>query len=368
MATVNSKLAEASINHSIDLQHFANGVVERILALLNRVDDDLAAQIATKLMTLPPESFTVQRLDKLLASVRELNQAVYSDVQAAIAPELKALAEYEAGYQLQLFNATIPAQISTLATINAIDFERVYTGAMARPFQGRLLKEWMAGLEESRAVRVRDTIRMGYVESKTVPQIVQSIRGTRAKGFADGILEIDRRNAESVVRTAVMHFSGETRDRFHEANDDLVKAVQWVSTLDTRTTPICIARDGKSYTNITHKPIGHSLPWLGGAGKAHWNCRSSSIAILKSYKDLGIDYPEPLDSTTRASMDGAVDANLTYKTWLQQQSLERQTEVLGKKQALEFRKTGELPDKFENDKSRTLTIKQLKARDAKSLK
>jgi hypothetical protein len=161
--------------------------------------------------------------------------------------------------------------------------------------------------------------------------------------------------------------AGETRDRFYDANNDLINAVQWVSHLDTATTEICMLRDGKRYTNIEHKPIGHSLPWLSGPKRAHWGCRSDSAPVIKSFKELGIDLPEFDEGKTRASMDGQVDASLTYETWLQKQSPERQAEALGKKQAIEFRKTGKLPNKFENDKSRALTIKQLKARDAKML-
>jgi hypothetical protein len=368
MTTVNEKLAEASISHSINLQHYSNGIVRRLIALLNRVDSDLFAQITASLERLPAESFTAKRLDALLVSVRELNREAYISIERELTPELKALVQYEAGYQLQLFAATIPAPVVAQLAIGAVDIERTYTAAMSRPFQGRLLSEWMAGLEEGRAVRIRDAIRIGYTESQTVSQIVQRLRGTKAKGYSDGIIEIDRRNAESVARTAISHMAGSTRDGFYEKNNDLIKAVQWVSTLDSRTTHICMVRDGKKYTNDTHKPIGHSLPWLGGAGRAHWGCRSSTVPVIRSFKDLGIDLPEFDEGGTRSSMDGQVSSGLTYPQWLQKQSVARQIEVLGKTRAKLMRDGGLTVDKFTNDRGRWLNLDELRQRDSAAFK
>ena len=41
MATVNEQLQSASIGHAVDLQHLSNAEVRKIMALLNRVDEDL---------------------------------------------------------------------------------------------------------------------------------------------------------------------------------------------------------------------------------------------------------------------------------------------------------------------------------------
>jgi hypothetical protein len=147
----------------------------------------------------------------------------------------------------------------------------------------------------------------------------------------------------------------------------MVKAVQWVSTLDTRTSEICRLRDGLQYTTDTHKPIGHKVPWLGGPGRAHWQCRSSSVPVLKSWRELGIDMDE-LTPSTRASMDGQVPAEQTYTEWLRKQSAARQDEVLGPSRGKLFR-TGGLPmDRFYNDKGQFLTLPELAEREASAFK
>jgi hypothetical protein len=232
---------------------------------------------------------------------------------------------------------------------------------MARPFQGRLLKEWAQSIEADRMTRIRDAVRMGYVENQTTSQIVQRIRGTRAQGYSDGIIEIDRRHAEAVVRTALSHTAGFTRDRFMKANGDLIKAVVWTATLDSRTSEGCRLRDGLEYTaDDAHKPIGHAVPWLGGPGALHWNCRSISVPVTKSWKELGgVDIGE-FSASTRASMDGEVPADMTYGEWLKKQSAARQDEILGKAKGALFR-TGKLPlEKFYSDKGSYLTLEQLK--------
>lgn len=162
----------------------------------------------------------------------------------------------------------------------------------------------MDGLEANRTVRVRDAVRQGYVQGMTNDQIVRSIRGTQAKRYSDGVLDISRRDADAVVRTATGHFAGFTRDAWYQSQADLIGALQWVSTLDSRTTPMCRILDGLRYT-ADHEPIGHSIPWLGGPGQLHWCCRSTSMPILKG------DEGDPLTGS-RASADGPVSAKTTF--------------------------------------------------------
>ena len=363
MTTVNAALDDAAVSHSVDLQRYGNGVVRRIIGLLNRVDADLFAQISAALDRLPAESFTVERLEALLGSVRSLNLQAYQQVERELTTELKSLAEYEAGYQAQLFESTIPAQIRVRIAIAPVNVQQVFSAAYAQPFRGRLLREWASSIEADRMVRIRDAIRLGYVENQPIGQIVQRIRGTRAKGYSDGIIEIDRRNAETITRTAVSHVAAHTRDGFFKENKSLIKAIQWVSTLDARTSDLCIVRDGLQYAPQTHEPLGHSVPWLAGPGMLHFNCRSSGVAITKSWRELGIPIDE-MSPSTRASMDGQVPAEMTYGQWLAKQSAKRQDDILGPTRGALLRDGGLTVDKFSNDKGVWLTLDQLRVRDA----
>lgn len=342
------------VRHQIDLTRYSNGVVRRMLAILNRTDPDLFAALIDALERLGPDAYTVQRLDALLESVRALNGRAYQSIADELGRELRGLTVAELDFQRGLTAMQSPV-VLTLATVNP---EQVYAAAMARPFQGRLLAEWAASIEEQRMLRIRDAVRMGFVENQTVAQIARRIRGTRAKGYSDGIIEIDRRHAEAVARTAISHLAGTVRDRWHEENADILGAVMWVSTLDGRTSEACRIRDHKRYT-LEYRPIGHSIPWLSGPGRLHWNCRSVSLGLLEGQTKL---YGE------RASRDGPVDANLTYAEWLKRQPASVQDDVLGPTRGELFRSGGLQMDAFYNDRGRWLTLEQLRARDAAAFK
>jgi hypothetical protein len=359
MTGINEALLDAAIDHQVDLSQFGEGVVRRMMSLLNKADEDIFIRLNETMVRMPPGSFTVQRLDAILSSIRTLNTAAYSAVGEQVSREMEDLALFEAEYQKTLWDNLLPAQVTTGAVVAS----QVYAAAMAEPFQGRLLKEWYDGLATTRQQRLRDAISMGYVQNESIPDIVKRIRGTKANGYADGILEVDRRNAAAIARTAVSHVSGYVRDSFYEQNTDLVKAVVWVSTLDMRTTSECQIRDGRKYTLKDHKPIGHNMPWLGGPGRLHWNCRSSSTVVLKSWKELGLK-GEDLPESTRASMDGQVPGETTYLKWLGKQSAARQDEILGSTRGALLREGKLIPSRFWDDKGRYLTIAELRERHA----
>jgi SPP1 gp7 family putative phage head morphogenesis protein len=348
MPTANEALYDSAVSHQIDLTRYSNGAVRRMLALLNRTDHDLVEKVQAALDRLPAESFTVDRLERLLGSVRELNAQAYAEMMAGLDAELVDLNSYELNYQRDLFESTIPVQVS-IATVAP---DQVYAAAMSRPFQGRLLKEWAASIEADRMTRIRDAIRIGYVENETTDQIVRRIRGTRALNYTDGLLEIDRRHAEAVVRTAIAHTADFARQSTYNANADLIKGLRWTATLDSRTSAICRARDGKVYPMTS-----------GPRPPAHWNCRSTMTPVLKSWRELGFGMDE-IPASTRASMDGQVPADVTYQEWLMKQPAARQDEILGVSKGKLFRDGGLTLDRFVDRKGHEFTLAELRERDS----
>jgi hypothetical protein len=358
--SVNAAILDESVDHAVDLHRYANGVVQRMAAVLNRTDAALAARLTEALMRLDRDSFTVERLEALLDSVRTLNRQAYAALEAALRDELSALSAYEADYQLGAMRSAVPSAIQIRFPVAGVSAEQVYAAALSRPFQGRLLAGWTAALEQGRLDAVRNTVRAGYVEGHTTSQIIQRIRGTKALRYADGLLERSRRDVATVVQTALSHTAQTARQAMYDANADLVKAVKWTATLDSRTSPMCRVRDGLQYTaDAAHKPIGHHVPWLGGPGRLHFNCRSVSVPVLKSWRELGIDADE-LSPGTRASMDGQVPADLTYPQWLARQSAARQDEILGAERGKLLRAGRVSFDRFYDDKGRWLTLAQLR--------
>lgn len=345
-------LISASIRHSIDQTQYGNWALARMVRVLNKTDADLMAQLVIALQDQDAESFKVQRLDKLLRDVGILNSQAYAAMNGEMKAELKAYIEYEGGYQYSLYQSVVPATLSIASVVP----EQVYAAAAAQPMQGRLLKDWASGLESARLQRIKDTISIGYTQGKTTAAIVSEVRGTKALNYTDGILDASRRDVEAVVQTAISHTAQLTRSRFYDANASIMGAIQWVSTLDGKTSHECRVRDGLKYTQ-DHKPIGHSIPWGAGPGRIHWRCRSSSIGLLLGQKEL---------TGSRASANGSVDANVTYSEWLRQQSAEVQDDVLGKARGARYRADGMKDTSFVNDKGQMASLKELRERDKRA--
>lgn len=344
---VNDKLLDAEISHQIGLIRYGNGIVNKIIALLKRTDADLYAKLIVALEKLP-DNASVKRIDEQLQAVKIITDKAYLSVEKQLDISLVALSNYELNYQLDLFSSTIPVALE----FNKPVARQVYAATLARPFQGRLLSEWVKGLNTDANAKIRDAVRIGFVEGETIPQIVRRVRGTAALNYQDGIIEINRRNAEAVVRTAVSHTANYARESLFSENTDLIKGFRYTATLDGRTTELCASRDGKIYKQGQAKPV---IP-------AHFNCRSTYVMVLKSWRELGIDTDE-LNDSTRASMDGQVPESVTYQDWLKKKPASFQDEVLGKTKGRLFREGLPL-DRFVNDKGKVYTLDQLKQRDS----
>lgn len=349
-----------ALRHAVALQKYSNATVARLIAVLNRSDQRLFTELTDRLQRMDPASFSIERLESMLSSVRSLSAQAYGEIDRELTKDLKEFISYEVSYQQQMLASMVPVQVS----VAAVSAETVAAAAFARPFQGVMLREVWRDLDAGKMKTVRQAIAQGFLESKTTDQIIRELRGTRAKGYADGVLAVTRRDAEAVVRTALGHVAGYAQDRVVEANADIVKAVQWSSTLDLRTSEKCRIRDLLLYTPGSHKPIGHAVPWLQGPGRLHWRCRSHQTVVLKSNAELGIDAPDVvLNGKTRASMDGQTPASTSYADWLKKQSASRQVEVLGETRA-KLMRDGKLPlERMYSQKGEYLTIAEMKERD-----
>lgn len=359
MATVNDKLRDEAIAHTLWISRYSTGVANRMVKLLNESDAELTARLLVAMDSLPASQFTVNRLESLLESVRELNKQAVAGMQSSLADELLQLAEHETGYQLSLFDSLLPQGVKTHFPLQGVTPDMVHAAAMAQPFQGRLLSEWAENLEADRMARITNTVRRGYLLGDATEIIARQVRGHANRGYQDGALQMSRSNAASITKTAVNHLAATARTSFAQANDDIVKGKQWLSTLDNKTTPLCIVRDRLRYS-MDNKPIGHKVPYLQGPGRIHFCCRSTETLILKSWREMGIDADE-MDEGSRASMDGQVPADTTYLEWLSRQSPQRQDQILGPERGRLYRAGHiQLSDMY-TDKGEWISLAQLKA-------
>ena len=292
----------------------------RILALLNAVERDLVA----KLREIDPagvqrQTYRARRLETLLADARRLIREQMRGIRDAAASGLGEFARAEAAWaQSALTNAVTGAGIQT--AIRVAPSEVLAALVSDGLIVGKPLQAWWAGQADGLIDRFSQQVRLGMSQGETLDQMVRRVRGTRAGGFTDGIMETTRRQAAALVRTSVNSIGNSARTAVYEANADLITAEVHSSTLDSGTTLQCAARDGKAWDTQTKQPIGgHSLPYMVPA--IHVGCRS---VLLPRIGDGSVRIPGQ-----RASADGPVPASRTFETWLRAKTVAEQNEIFG---------------------------------------
>lgn len=326
-STVNGRLLDRSVRHALALQRYGSGLTREVVGFLNaEVFPDLLGRLAARLERIRLRGYdsgvwTTGRYASLLDDVAAIVDDGTKEARSRLVAAARVLAKTEANWQHRAISSTVPPQVAPELG-RGVDM-RMVQQVVSQPIQGRVQSDWWESLSQDVQKRMQVAIGTGLAQGETVDQMVRRVRGTQARGYEDGVLQATRRQAEAIVRTTVNHVSTQAREETFKEMRDVIEGVQWVSTLDTRTTEICISRDGEVY------PIGE-----GPRPPAHWGCRSTVVPVTKDIrailgkKPLG-DVPE----STRASMDGQVADSLTYPEWLDQQPASRQDEVLGRGKA-----------------------------------
>lgn len=357
MPSVNDIIADATVGHAIGLQRLSNATVRKIIATLRRSD----ARVFERLLSDDISALSRARQEALLKDIRRIIESVYEDATGQLRADLEALATYEGEWQVNMLERVVPVEVNWITPPR----DQLVAVVNARPFQGRLLREWGSDLAEGAFKRVRDTIRNGIIEGRTTAEVVRDLRGTRAQGYKDGLIEIDRRHAEAVVRTAINHTATRAREETFKRNRKIIKGTQVLATLDTRTSAICMAADnrvswaeGYSRKDFPEKTrFLADMPNLTNDSRPpfHINCRSTMMPIVKSRVQV---------KSTRASMDGQLPEDMTYEDWLRKKPADFQDDILGKSKGKLFREGGLTLDRFVSRRGDELTLDELRKKEA----
>ena len=108
-----------------------------------------------------------------------------------------------------------------------------------------------------------DSLTVGVSLEESLVQLTQRVRGTSELGLQDGLMGKARQDASRLLATQTTNALGEARVAVAARNAPQLMLVHH-SILDSRTSTICISRNGLKYTSDTHEPIGHSIPYLSG--------------------------------------------------------------------------------------------------------
>lgn len=326
-----SEHSEVFARHAHFLEQFKNGQVKSFTPFLKRVVKSLRMELL-KTNTVNSK----KRINAKLKFVEQLINSEFSQFTDDFSGQLSLLAESEAEFAVDTL-AEVESITATLPSPNQLT-----AAVKARPFNNKILKDYLNDFTKEQAKIIRNSISIGFFEGKPTAEIIRDLTGTKALGFKDGLLNTTRASAERMVRTAINHTASVAKELTYEQND--IPFYEWVSVLDGRTSPICMSRDGKV--------------WRVGKGPlppAHFNCRSTTSPM---FEDEVIKVKVTDADPSGFTKEDKSEEN--YEDFLNKQTKKFQVGALGVTKAELFRKGDLSLDKFVNDAGMTLTLDQLK--------
>lgn len=388
-STANEAWRDAILRHIIGLQQFTAGLQRRATQTLDQTEGTLKRLIHETLGVLADERGTVTLRPRVVRQLRRLEREVavlrgdaIQQAFAEVREELLTLLVQEPQAIDAALRTVVPVILDTTLPA-ATTLRALLTTA---PVHGHLWSRWTKHVAQRDQERIITQLTIGIVQGEGIPQLAQRVVGTARIRGVDGATELTRREATTIVRTAVNHYSNRARDLYFEANQELFTEEAYVATLDARTTPICRSLDGKRF------PVGK-----GPKPPLHLNCRSIRVAVI-SQELLGERPAKPVTErqllreftaqhrlaavTTRAQLPrtrraayarfaqqrtraliGRVPASTTYTEWLRTQSAAFQTDILGVTKAKLFRAGNLHLDRFVAPTGREYTLRELAQRE-----
>ena len=382
--------------NAIDLNRFSNGVAKRIAAAYN----DLVLDAVDKLRGIDELAAPAKaaRLRAILAQLKESLEG-WAEASTAIAiEELQGLTVLQSEFVEEQLRKALPielrdqirsVQISpqfarSVATvdptaINVVTLSDDLQAAVAGAPQtftltaaqgttitlpnGKVLEKSFRGLAPSQADLFAKTVRNGLLTGESTDKLARRLKGRLRFGQPGSARQIAQAGGQvtsvanhqvmALVRTSVNQVANESSQQVYKANQDITKRYRYVSTLDSRTSPICRALDGQEFEY-----------GKGPKPPQHFNCRSTTVPVV-DYESLGVPPPPP---AKRAAQGGMVPEDQSYGEWLSRQSKERRAEILGPEKVSYFdrlsKKYGptDAIRKFVSEDGSELTLDQLKRR------
>lgn len=275
MPTANEIILDSSIRRQIGLVRVSNRMRSQILNHLQRTERDLKDQIIAKTAPLQSSAgggFALdrtarQRLSRLEQTIEKVRSPAFSGLLDELTGELNAIALDEPRFLANLTKMASP--VSTTARLpTSSELRKIVT---SRPFQGRILKDWTRLLEADERRRIMNEIRIGLTQGETVNAIAARIVGTAELAGRDGVTQITRAQAQTIVRTSVTHIAAAAGREFAEANKRLFKKEVWTAVLDDRTSQTCLDLNGRLFD------VGKGIH-----PPAHYNCRSRRVPFISN--------------------------------------------------------------------------------------
>ena len=390
---------ESLYRNAIDLNRYSNSVARRVINAYNDIILDAVNQLRT--IEDIDESFKTARLRSILAQLKESLATWAGDSTELTAIELQGLAELQSEFVEEQLKKVLPrgsrnvvrtveispqfaqAVVTTDPTqINVVTLsDDLFAAVQGAPQtfsltaaqgatitlpNGKVVEKAFRGIAEDQAELFAQVVRNGLLTGETTDDISRRLKGRlrfnqpgspRQIAAAGGqVTTVANNQVQALIRTSINQVANAASQQVYEANQDITKKYRYVATLDTRTSAICRALDGREFEY-----------GKGPKPPQHFNCRSTTVAVI-DYDNLPFD-PPPRGK--RAAAGGMVPADQSYGQWLSKQSKTTQEKALGKSKVAYFKKLSakhgpkDAIAKLVRDDGSELTLQDLRKRYGK---
>ena len=307
-------------------------------------------------------------IDKILAShkIRLQRIVAFSGTANINALTRKLNTEIRLTYK-KIYKEGI-SELNKLAGVSARFYKSIFARALTNIYKTKGVKDTikvndliiksngtfsqqLASISILQQRRIKGIVKQGMTENKAMINIARDLGRS---GLLASTVQL-----RTLTRTAITETSNYVSNTTYKLNDDVVQGYQYVATLDSRTSLICARLDGKVYSldnkNAPQPP-------------QHFNCRSTTIPVIKSANQLLNTENNRLQKrkiaglsdSRRASINGQVPAKTTYEEWLKDQPNEVKLAVLGNQKRVTLFNSGKVKfSQFSNKDGKLISLKQL---------
>ncbi|MDD1452650.1 hypothetical protein NHF48_019735 [Sphingomonas sp. H160509] len=213
------KLRDILYRHATAARDIGQGMANDFVSQLNSFDEELSDLIAARYARIERDGFdkgpaTTKALEDMKRAYAEVNTKAYGKAAKGLTSDLEAIASHEATFAAKAvssagvkvdFGATIPGPQYLKALVTTTPLPFAHDGHT-------LLMPWLEVQEAGRLRRLEGSLRMSAGLGESTGQAVRRIMGTKAGGYADGILQTSRKDATTIALTANNAISSAARN------------------------------------------------------------------------------------------------------------------------------------------------------------
>lgn len=333
-------LTDAATRHSVYTQRLAGGNLKKVAKFITKAISTAKQRVADGL-----SMYGTKRYERQIETLQGDLAAIYGDMKGQAVLDLAEFGGYEAEFNMTLLGKVVKAVVQ----LNTPSPAQVAAAALADPMdlevgKGRQRISIAGALDEfstKKSAEIISEVRVGSALGETSDQIARRL-------IPLGVKQKDQ--ALALVSTMTNHIASTARSNVLKQNDDILKGMRRIATLDKNTTYQCMSYDQ------TIVPLDGPLP------PYHWRCRTTIIPVLKD------EFAREIPGSTRPSVgpDGVelVPSKTSYQEWLARQPASFQEDVLGPSRYALFSRGDLSLDKFVDDAGKTLNLEQLRSRES----